>query len=105
MAQKSIWGDLFSAVLGGVAASGSRRDAERQTVEATKQAGRENRRTSAFEKDQDYYYNQKLRHEKARALDSSYSQVSNVRDYLPNFVQGTGLDALPAKPKPEAYDA
>lgn len=99
----SIFGDIFRGILGGISASSQSKSAERQTKEATKEAGRQNRLTSAFEAAQEDYYTQKYRHEKARALDSNYSQVSTVRNYLPNFVQGTGLDAMPAKPKPGDY--
>lgn len=99
----SIFGDIIYGVLGGLAAKSERKDSERATKEATQEAGRQNRATAEFQADLDYYYNQKLRGEKARALDSNYRQFSTVPQFAPGFQRGTGLDALPAKPKAKEY--
>lgn len=97
------WGQLFTAVLGGVAASSERRAQRDDTREGAEAAGRENRRTASFENDLEYFRNQQLRHERGRSLDTNYNQFSTVRNFAPNFKPGTGLDAMPTKPKPGDY--
>lgn len=99
-----IFSNIFNAILGGVASSSERRDSERATREATREAGDQNRRTSAFDSATEYHYNQKLRDEKARALSSGYNQFSTVRQFAPGYVPGSGLDAVTPLPKPEDYD-
>lgn len=95
----SMFTNIFSAILGGISSASERRSSERATREATEEAGKQDRKTIDFEKDLDYYYNQKRRHETAGAL-GVYDQFSTINNFKPNFVPGRGLDALPAKPTP-----
>lgn len=96
----SVWGNIFSAVLGGISNASQRRSAERATREATEQAGKEDRKTLGYEKSLDYFYDQKRRHEMARNL-ATYNQFSTVRNFAPNYVAGPGLDAMPEMPVAE----
>ncbi len=98
-----IWGNIFAAVLSGVASSAEGKEERRASKEEIREGGMQNRATSAFETDNEYYYNQLLRKEKSRALDTGYNQFSTVRNFAPNYTPATGLDAVPAKPKPGDY--
>lgn len=95
----SLFGSIFSAVLGGLSNASERRSSERASKEATKEAGKQDRQTIDFQKSLDYWYDQKRRHEAAGAL-GVYDQFSTVRNFKPNFVPGRGLDAMPARPIP-----
>ena len=99
----SVWGNIFAGILGGISESSKQKSSERATKEATKEAGKQDRITSQFNAEQEYYYNQKMRHEKARALGTGYNQFSTVREFAPGYVAGTGLDALPTKPSAKEY--
>ena len=96
------WGNIFSAVLGGIANKSAQKDALRADKENTREAGHQNRQGSAFDKALDNYYTQKNRHEAARAL-GTYNQFSNVRNFAPNYVAGPGLDAMPTLPQAKDY--
>lgn len=98
----NVWGNIFSAVLGGIASSSERKDAQRADKESTREAGIQNRATAAFEGDQEYYYNQLLRDERRRSLDSGYNQFSTIRNFAPNYTGPAPLD-VPEKPSPGAY--
>lgn len=97
-----IWGNIFAAVLGGIASSSQQRSSERATREATREAGIQDRATAAFTGDQEYYYNQLLRGERRGALDSGYNQFSTIRSYAPNYVN-PAPPVVPEKPKPGGY--
>lgn len=88
-----IFSDIFRSILGGVANSG-----DSSTEEGARESGRQARLTNQFSAETDYYYNQLLRHEKAKALSSGYNQFSTVRQFAPGYTPATGLDALPPKP-------
>lgn len=103
-AKTGIWGNIFSAVLGGISSGMSQRSSERATREATEQAGKEDRRTAAFTDQMEYFRMMQMRKEKQRSLDSNYRQFSTVRNFKPNFVAGSGLDAMPDYPDPEDFD-
>jgi hypothetical protein len=91
-------GNIFSAILSGF---GAGEDAEEQ-LDAMKDIerikGKEERRTLSFADNLEYYRTQQRRHETSRALDSAYNQFSTVKQFAPNYVRGTGLDAMPAYP-------
>lgn len=104
MSWGEVFGNVFRAVLGGISES-NRQEASREATEAQiRAAGEESRLGSQFDAEQEYYYNQLLRNEKARALDSNYGQFSTVQQFAPGFTRGTGLDALPEKPRAGGYD-
>jgi hypothetical protein len=93
----NAFGNIFSAVLGGISSSSQRRSAERATREATEAAGKEDRQTIGYQKGLDYFYEQKRRHEMAKNF-GVYNQFSTVRQFKPNYVAGPGLDAMPSMP-------
>lgn len=93
-----IWGNIFSAILGGIASGEEAEDAMDQIKETARIKGEEERHTLEFADDLSYYRTQQRRHETSRALDSAYNQFSTVGNFAPNYVRGTGLDAMPAKP-------
>jgi hypothetical protein len=99
----SGWGQLFTAVLGGLASREEGKDAERQTREATREAGQQNRQTAAFQSDLDYFREMQRRHEASRSLEGNYGQFSTVGNWAPNFRRGPGLDAMPTKPAAGDY--
>ena len=103
VAQKNLWGNIFQAVLGGIASREQGKDSERASKEATREAGSQNRLTAEFQSDLDYFRAQQRRHETRRALDGSYNQFSTVRQWAPNYQAGPGLDAMPSKPDPHDY--
>lgn len=88
-----IFSDIFRSILGGVANSGAS-----STEQGARESGRQARLTNQFSAETDYYYNQLLRHEKAKAMSSGYNQFSTVRQFAPGYTPATGLDALPPKP-------
>lgn len=92
-----LFGNIFSAVLGGISSASQRRSDARATKESQQEGGRQDRQTIGYEKGLDDYYDQKRRHEMARAL-STYNQFSTVKNFAPNYVAGPGLDAMPAMP-------
>jgi hypothetical protein len=95
----SIFSKIFSAVLGGVSSS-AQKDAQKEDV---KGKGREERATLSFASDLEYFRNQQQRKERSGALDSNYNQFSTVKNFAPYFKPGSGLDAVPTKPKPGDY--
>lgn len=94
-----IFTQIISGVLGGVSASA----ADKGDKEAVKQQGREERATLSFGSDLEYFRNQQLRKERSGALTSNYNQFSTVKNFAPYFKPGSGLDAMPSKPKPGDY--
>lgn len=95
----NLWGEIFTAVLGGVASSGEQK-ADKDMVKAK---GQEDRKSLDFADKLEYFRQQQLRHERSRALGSNYNQFSTVKNFMPNFKPGTGLDAMPVQPKPGDY--
>lgn len=102
MAESNIWGNIFNAVLGGISSSSQRRAQRDDTREGAEAAGKENRRTAAFESALEYAYSQRNKDERRRALDGGYNQFSTIRGYAPNYVGPPALD-VPELPKPENY--
>lgn len=96
------WGNIFSAVLGGIANKSASKDATRENRENTREAGHQNRQSSAFDKALDNYYAQKNRHEASKAL-GTYNQFSRVREFAPGYTAGPGLDAMPTLPQAKDY--
>lgn len=96
--------NIFSAILGGIAGSGDHDDQMDLIREQAEEGGKQERRTLEFEDQLAYFRSQQRRHETSRALDSAYRQFSTVRDFAPNYVRGTGLDALPPYPVREPED-
>jgi hypothetical protein len=94
----SGWGNIFSSILSGWAAGEESEDQLEALKEGARIKGEEERETLAFADKLAYYRNQQRRHETSRALDSAYNQFSTVRDFAPNYVRGTGLDAMPEYP-------
>jgi hypothetical protein len=98
------WGNIFSAILGGFASGEDMEDQLEAMKEIEGIKGEEERRTLSFADSLEYYRTQQRRHETSRALDSAYNQFSTVRNFAPNYVRGTGLDALPAYPTLDEED-
>lgn len=96
--------NIFGAILGGIGASGEQDDALELLEEGAEAKGEQDRRSLEFGDKLEYYRSQQRRHETSRALDSAYNQFSTVRNFAPNYVRGTGLDALPAYPEREPED-
>lgn len=94
-----IFSQIVSGIIGGVSAS-AQRDENKEDV---KGKGREERATLSFASDLEYFRNQQLRKERSGALDSAYNQFSTVKNFAPYFKPGSGLDAVPTKPKPGDY--
>lgn len=99
----SGWGQLFTAVLGGLADNEERKDAERGSKEATREAGHQNRTTAEYQSELDYFREQQRRHEASRSLEGNYGQFSTVGNWAPGFTRGPGLDAMPTKPLAKDY--
>lgn len=94
----------WGAILAGVSAYSSSRSAEKGQKNDSKTQkeivglqGLEARRTSAFEKDLDYYYKQKDKLDKRRALDT-YGSFSKLGTYAPNDYTLPALPVVPNKP-------
>ena len=95
----SLFGDIFTYILGGIGKSGE----QKADKEMIKLKGKEDRKTLAFADDREYFRNMQLRKERSGALDSNYNQFSTVKNFAPYFKPGTGLDAMPKFNKPEDY--
>lgn len=91
-------GNIFSAILGGFAGGQDQKEALKAIERQARITGEEDRATMEFGDKLEYYRTQQRRHETSRALDSAYNQFSTVKTFAPNYVRGTGLDALPAYP-------
>ena len=70
---------------------------------STREAGTQDRKTSAFDDDRAYFREQQKRAEARRSLDTNYKQFSTLREIAPNYQEGVGLDAVPMKPLPGSY--
>lgn len=95
----SLFGDIFTGILGGIGSSSE----SKANKDMIKEKGKEDRKTLAFADDREYFRNMQLRKERSRALDSGYNQFSTVRNFAPNYQKATGLDAMPAFNKPGDY--
>jgi len=94
----------WGAILSGISSySQSRSDSKgrKNDTKAQKEIvglqGLEARRTSAFEKDLDYYYKQKDKLDKRRALDT-YGSFSKLGTYAPDDYTLPALPVVPNKP-------
>jgi hypothetical protein len=97
------WGQIFTAVLGGIASRSKSKSDAKAAERDIKGEGLEQRKSLAFTDDREYFRNMQLRKERSGALSSNYNQFSTVRDFAPNFQPGTGLDAMPTLKRPEDY--
>lgn len=94
----------WGAILAGVSAYSSSRSTEKgQKNDAKTQKeivglqGLEARRTASYEKELDYYYKQKDKLDKRRALDT-YGSFSKLGTYAPNDYTLPALPVVPTKP-------
>jgi hypothetical protein len=100
----SLFSDIFRGILGGIGADGEQDALMEQIKETAQEKGEQDRLTLEFGDALEYYRTQQRRHETSRALDSAYNQFSTVGNFAPNYVPGTGLDAMPAYPTREPED-
>ena len=106
----SIWGDVFKAVLGGVVSYAGAKSKKKSDVESAKLdaelaiklagiQGMEGRKTSAFERELEYYYKQLDNKNKRIALDT-YGAFSKLGTFAPAGYKLPAAPVVPAMPKP-----
>lgn len=104
----SIWGDIFKGVLGGLSATaaGKRKTKDlkfsaEQAIALAMTQGLEGRKTSAFERDLEYYYKRLDNKNKRIALDS-YGAFSKLGTFAPSTYVQPAVPTVPTKPVPGA---
>ncbi len=106
MAEGSIWGSIFNAILGGVSASADSKDKKAMSAADIKLTGeeerkgiaakgeeerktalqndREGRKTTSYASSLEDYYKQRDRKEKRDAL-GNYGTFGNIKRFAPNY--------------------
>lgn len=91
--------DWTGAVLRGVSAYAASRSTASSNKQNTQQSGQEDRKTIAFEKSLEDYYDAKRRREKRDALDT-YHSFSKLSSYAPAGYTLPAKPVVPTKPSP-----
>lgn len=100
-----VWIGAAVTVVGGYVA-GRAREKENESNQAhdkemIRESARWNAALSAFEKEQEDYYNQLNRQRKERGLEN-FRQFSTMKTFAPGYTQSSGGIVLPDKPDAEA---
>lgn len=100
-----VWIGAAVTVVGGYVA-GRARKKEKEGDQAfekemVRESARWNAALSAFEKEQEDYYNQLNRQRKERGLEN-FRQFSTVKTFAPGYTQSSGGIVVPDKPNAEA---
>jgi hypothetical protein len=90
----------WGVALAGLGAAASGRASDKENSKNIGRTGLEARRTTAFERETDYYYDQLKNRNKRMALDKAYHPFSTFGSWAPSGYQDPALPVVPAKPKP-----
>lgn len=92
------WGAAIAGIASYASSRSANKNASKNASKELREGGIEARRTSAFDRDLDYYYEQLDKSNKRKALDSAYHPFSKFASFAPSGYKDPALPTVPSKP-------